>query len=67
MDFEKIIDKSLADTTEELGENPRFSFSPECEKECVKPHIILRTYSENLLKNYHSELIQLLKQRGIDI
>lgn len=67
MNFEKIIEKSLADTTEELGENLRFSFSSECEKECVKPHIMLRTYSENLLKNYHSELTQLLKQHRIDI
>lgn len=68
MDFEKIIRQSLTEVNEEFGDNPRLQFMvSESEKECIVPHKMLLTYSENLLKNYHSELLKLLHNKGIDL
>ncbi len=68
MDFQKIIDCSLAETNNEFGDNPRFQFKgPSTEKECIAPHIMLRFYSERLLENYHAELQKVLQKQGIRI
>ena len=67
MDISSIIEKSLNETTEEFRDNPRIGMSSSCEKECVKAHMISRTYSNNLLNNYHNALVKELSNKGINL
>lgn len=68
MDFDKIIRDSLSSINDKFGDNPRFQFmGNDTHTECVFPHEMLRSYSEKLLENYHSELQKLLAEQGIRI
>lgn len=66
MDLAKIIDKTLAEMDEEHESLQGFSFDSS-DLSNSKSHILMRDYSERLLKNYHEVLSSELRKHGIEL
>lgn len=66
MDLTKIVSKTLAEMDEEYESLQGFSFDASNPSNS-KSYILLRDYSEKLLKNYHKELSCELRKHGIEL